>query len=151
MNWKPFLFRSVSSPHTGTVRKWGPESLYSWDSPLSSILLALTSAILYHHWRAPTFPSWRAMVSFEHRRRIRIETNNKALAIIPFVGYFCWSCLLHYCSFLLNPHLYIKCRKVRLFFLISDENQQILVRAPIRFLKDRFHFLLGSYEKVLLT
>lgn len=42
-------------------------------------------------------------------------------------------------------------QKVRLFFLISDENQQILVGASIRFLKDRFHFLLGSYEKVLLT
>lgn len=91
------------------------------------------------------------MVSFEHRRRIRIETNNVALAVMPFVGYVGWSCVLHYCSFLLNPHLYIKCRKVRLFFLISDENQQILVGATIRFLKDRFHFLLGSDEKVLLT
>lgn len=77
--------------------------------------------------------------------------SNIALAIIPLVGYFCYSCIPHYYSFLLKPYLYIKGRELWLCLLISDEKQQILVGATIRFLKTILTSYWEAMEKVLLT
>lgn len=55
---------------------WGTrvQTLYSQGSSLSFNLLALDIYILSNLWEAPTLPSPRAIMFFEHKRHLRIET-----------------------------------------------------------------------------
>lgn len=153
MNLKPFLSRGVLSHLTDGLQGSEVQTLFIPGTP-SSLLVSLL-------WHLPSFIITGELPHF-HPEELSCLLNTGSilelklkseigLAIIPFIGYFYCSCILHYYSFLLNPHLYIKCRKSGLCLLISDENQQILVGATVRVFKNHFHFLLGSLEKVLLT
>lgn len=62
-----------SSHLTETLWASGVQALFVPRTP-PSLSVSLISAVLYDHQETPMFPSSRAIMSFEHRRHLRIKT-----------------------------------------------------------------------------